>query len=189
MKPGPRDLGLATSGSLREIGGEASASARGARARRLRLARVDHRGVGRQIAMRRRRAAARRRSGRDRGRAAARPPRSGFSSSAATRAWKSAKMFMHSPSSSAKRAPLSQVGGRSKRRAIFMEGETVGHAGDVIRGRAGALPLLRLRRPVARHRWTDRAYRRRTAAARSRRPFRAPRSPRDGDTCWRTGTS
>ena len=43
----------------------------------------------------RRRAAARRRSGRDRARGAARRPRSALSTAAATRAWKSAKMFIN----------------------------------------------------------------------------------------------
>ncbi len=72
-------------------------------------------------------------------------------------------------------ARLTQVRRPVKKAAMLVDGEAVGHSGDIVgrpRGRGRPAPPW----PPSRAAWrTGRPYRRRTAAARSRRPRRGPR--------------
>ena len=187
MKPGPAASASSDVRLPREIGGQALRRARAGSSRppSLRARRPSPRWSRDRHA--RRRAAARRRSGRDRGRAGSSPAAIRFSISAATRAWKSAKMFIPSPRSKS-RAPLTQVRRAVKKAGVLVDRETVGHSRDIIGDRARAPALLRLGRPVGRHG-------RRIGHIGAEQPphdrvglVAHPRHRRDGGTCGRTET-
>ncbi len=111
MKSGAGDLGLCHVRLGGEIGGERFGERARVRARGLRLPGVDHRGVGREIAM----GGVARRLDHETGEVevllAVRPAAIRFSIRPPTRAWKSAKTFIHSAACAERARPVSAPAG------------------------------------------------------------------------------